>query len=257
MIVQKEFLTKLREFGLNSYESKLWSALLSRGSSTAGELSDISNVPRSRSYDVLESLERKGFILMKPGKPIRYVAVPPEEVIDRIKKKISQTTSKQMDMLSKLNSTKVIGELNSLYDQGLDLIEPVDMTGSIKGRENLYNHMETMIKKATKQVIIATSSEGLVRKVAALKETLEAAKQRGVQIRLVAPQNSKTKESIKPISKIVEIKDIDVKTRLCVVDGKEILFMLSDDQEVHPSYDVGVWVNTPFFGNVLVKALGN
>jgi len=53
MIVQKEFLGKLRDFGLNSYESRLWTALLSRGVSTAGELSDISNVPRSRTYYVL------------------------------------------------------------------------------------------------------------------------------------------------------------------------------------------------------------
>lgn len=29
MIVQKDFLNKLKDFGLNSYESKLWTALLS------------------------------------------------------------------------------------------------------------------------------------------------------------------------------------------------------------------------------------
>ena len=88
MIVQKDFLNKLKDFGLNTYESKLWTALLSRGISTAGELSDIANVPRSRSYDVLESLEKKGFIIMKLGKPIKYVAVPPEEVLERVKKKV-------------------------------------------------------------------------------------------------------------------------------------------------------------------------
>jgi len=65
MIVGKEFLTKLKDFGINSYEAKIWTALLSRGVSTAGELSDIANVPRSRSYDVLESLEKKGFVIMK------------------------------------------------------------------------------------------------------------------------------------------------------------------------------------------------
>ncbi len=53
MIIQKDFLNRLKDFGLNSYESKLWAALLSRGVSTAGELSDIASVPRSRSYDVL------------------------------------------------------------------------------------------------------------------------------------------------------------------------------------------------------------
>ncbi|RME31783.1 TrmB family transcriptional regulator, partial [Candidatus Woesearchaeota archaeon] len=83
MIVRDEFLTKLRRFfGLNLYEVKIWTALLSRGVSTAGELSDIANVPRSRSYDVLESLEKKGFIVMKIGKPIKYIAVPPEEVVE-------------------------------------------------------------------------------------------------------------------------------------------------------------------------------
>ena len=88
MIVQKDFLNKLKDFGLNSYESKLWIALLSRGVSTAGELSDISNVPRSRAYDVLESLEKKGFIIVKVGKPIKYLAVPPAEVIERVKKHV-------------------------------------------------------------------------------------------------------------------------------------------------------------------------
>ena len=45
MIVQEEFLKKLRSaFELNIYEVKIWTALLSRGLATAGELSDISNV---------------------------------------------------------------------------------------------------------------------------------------------------------------------------------------------------------------------
>src|SRR4030043_2475338 len=89
MIVKDEFLSKLRRyFNLNLYEVKIWAALLSRGVSTAGELSDIANVPRSRSYDVLESLEKKGFVVMKLGKPIKYLAVEPGEVVERVKKSI-------------------------------------------------------------------------------------------------------------------------------------------------------------------------
>ena len=62
MLVKEEFLSKLRTyFGLNLYEVKIWTALLARGVATAGELSDIATVPRSRSYDVLESLEKKRF----------------------------------------------------------------------------------------------------------------------------------------------------------------------------------------------------
>src|SRR3990167_705593 len=66
MIIKEEFLSRLRKiFDLNLYEAKVWTALLSRGVSTAGELSSISDVPRSRTYDILESLEKKGFIVMK------------------------------------------------------------------------------------------------------------------------------------------------------------------------------------------------
>ena len=76
MIVKEEFLSRLRKiFGLNLYEVRVWAALLSRGVSTAGELSDISNVPRSRTYDILESLEKKGFVILKLGKPIKFVAL--------------------------------------------------------------------------------------------------------------------------------------------------------------------------------------
>ena len=69
---EKQFLMDLKKhFRLNIYEAKIWTALLSRGIASAGELADISGVPRSRCYDVLESLEKKGFIIMKIGKPIK------------------------------------------------------------------------------------------------------------------------------------------------------------------------------------------
>src|SRR3990167_3092380 len=100
MIVREELLSKLRRyFGLNLYEVRIWTALLSRGVSTAGELSDIGHVPRSRAYDILESLEKKGFVIMKLGKPIRYIAVEPLEVVERVKKNIQREAD---DNVSKL-----------------------------------------------------------------------------------------------------------------------------------------------------------
>src|SRR6056300_297540 len=112
MIVKDEFLSRLRRyFQLNLYEVKIWTALLSRGVSSAGELSDISNVPRSRSYDVLESLEKKGFIIMKIGKPIKYIAVPPNEVLERVKGKIKEDADTQAKSLENLRESEVLGEL--------------------------------------------------------------------------------------------------------------------------------------------------
>jgi len=36
-----------------------------------------------------------------------------------------------------------------------------------------------------------------------------------------------------------------------LLDGKELMFMVMDDNDVHPTYDVGVWVNTPYFASAL------
>jgi len=81
-----ELINKLRNtFSLNLYEVKIWLALLSKGISTAGDLSDTANVPRSRTYDILEGLEKKGFVIMKLTKPIKYLAVEPENVIETIR----------------------------------------------------------------------------------------------------------------------------------------------------------------------------
>src|SRR3989339_1708743 len=109
MIVKEELLSKLRRyFSLNLYEARIWTALLSRGVSTAGELSDIGNVPRSRAYDVLESLEKKGFVVMKLGKPIKYLAVEPSEVVHRVKKIVMEDAGESVKRLEELKETDVL-----------------------------------------------------------------------------------------------------------------------------------------------------
>ncbi|MBD3249731.1 hypothetical protein GF336_06825 [Candidatus Woesearchaeota archaeon] len=251
MIIQKEFLNKLKDFGLNSYEGKLWAALLSRGVSTAGELSDIANVPRSRCYDVLESLEKKGFIIMKVGKPIKYIAVSPTEVIERVKKRINNDAEQQINIVESIKESKVIDELNFLHSQGIDLVDPTDLSGSLKGRNNLYNHMESMVKNAKEKIYIMTTAQGLIRKSESLKNAFEKANKKGVEIKIAAPLTKDTSYAVKTLSRYAEIKHTDDNSRFCVVDGKEVAFMLVDDEKVHPTYDAGVWVTTQIFSKTL------
>ena len=252
MIVKEEFLSKLRTyFSLNLYEVKIWTALLSRGVATAGELSDIANVPRSRIYDVLESLEKKGFVIMKFGKPIKYLAVQPVEVVERGKKHMKEEAEKKIKRLDEVRNTEIVDELKVLHQQGIELVEPADLSGSLKGRHNLYNHLDLMIKNAEKTVTIMTTSQGFIRKIEGLRPTMEKIKKRGVKIRIAAPITKETKQAVEAISDIAEVRNTDAKGRFCIVDGKEMMFMVMDDKDVHPTYDVGIWVNTPFFASAL------
>src|SRR3989338_4088391 len=254
MIVKEEFLSKLRRyFSLNLYEVKIWAALLSRGVSTACELSDIANVPRSRSYDVLESLEKKGFVVMKLGKPIKYLAVPPTEVLERVKKNMKKDADEKMGRLDELKNTEVLKELNTLHTQGIDLVEPTDLSGSLRGRHNLYNHLELTIRNAEESVIIMTTSQGFIRKIEGFKPVFEKLKKRGVKIRIAAPLTKDCADAMKDIKDVADVRHTDSKARFCVVDGKEIVFMVMDDAEVHPTYDIGIWINTPFFANAIYE----
>ena len=87
----EDYIGKIRRlFGLNLYEAKMWLALLSQGKSTSGKLSDIANIPKSRSYDILVSLENGGFVIRNLGKPISYRAVPPSDLIERLEEKAKE-----------------------------------------------------------------------------------------------------------------------------------------------------------------------
>src|SRR3989344_3433861 len=252
MIVKDDFLSKLRRhFDLNLYEVKLWTAILSRGVSTAGELSDIGEVPRSRSYDVLESLERKGFVTMKLGKPIKYIAVSPSEVLERVKKNLKEEADEKVKRLEELKKTDMLGELSSLRTQGIELIEPSELSGSLRGRHNLYNHLELAIRNAQSSVTLVTTPQGLMRKVEGFKPLFEKLKRKGVKVRIAAPLTKETKDAVADLCDVAEIRHSDQKARFCIVDGKELVFMIMDDQNVHPTYDVGIWVNTPFFAGAL------
>jgi len=252
MIVKEEFLGRLRKiFGLNLYEVRVWAALLSRGVSTAGELSDISNVPRSRTYDILESLEKKGFIVMKLGKPIKFIALKPIEVVERVKRNVVRDASDMSKRLDELRGTDVLEELDTLFTTGIKYIEPTDLSGAIRGRNNVYDHMDMIIRNAEKGVVIATTSEGLNRKFESLKSALEKAKKKGVSVRISAPIDAKNYKAAKELSKFAEIRSGKLKSRFTLSDNKEMLVMLLNDTDVHPNYDVGVWVNSPFFGGTM------
>ncbi len=253
MIVRDEFLSRLRKiFDLNLYEVKVWTALLSRGTSTAGELSNISDVPRSRTYDILESLEKKGFIIMKLGKPIKFVALKPEEVVERVKKNLVKYAQERSKRLESLKGDEVLEELNTLFTKGIKFVEPTELSGSIRGRQNLYNHMDMMIRDAEKTITLVTTAEGLNRKIEILMPSFEKCKKRGVKIRVAAPINNNNIKIAKEIAKIAEVRELkNIKARFLIVDSNQLMFMLLDDEKFHPNYDVGVWINTEFFAQAL------
>ena len=246
MVVSQIILDSLKQIGLNLYERKLWVALLSRGTSTAGELSSLAKVPHSRTYDVLESLAEKGFVMIQNAKPMKYVAMAPAEALERVKKKIVENTEITVDRIIQFQKSPYIKELEKVYKKGVDLIEPGDMTGSLRGRSTLYDQLEACFKSAKNNISILTTPKGLNDLQQIHSDILKKASDRGVKIRIVAQYGKEHQPIIDKFKGFAEIKKItkpEISGRFCVVDGSHVVMALTDE-DVHPTQDLAFWTHS-------------
>ncbi len=255
MLASSKTMDALKGIGLNLYERRLWVALLARGTSTAGELSEIANVPRSRTYDVLQSLAEKGFVVVQTSKPIKYVAVPPEESLERAKKKLEENFFETQQRFDELKSSPVIKELNEVCHQGLKLISPEEVTGALKGRYSVSQQLDTMFRGADKKINVVTTPEGLNELLTNHLDVLKKAKERGVNIKITASGAERASDASKVLNDIAEIrtldKDVPISGKFFVVDGKQMVFLLTDTK-VHSTQDMALWSKSEHAaGNVL------
>ncbi|MBE7712894.1 MAG: TrmB family transcriptional regulator [Cyanobacteria bacterium SIG26] len=82
---------KLKEFGFNSYEAKVYIALLKKYPATGYEVAQNANIPQSRAYDALKSLCTESIVIATNDKPQKYNPVSPKELTKRFKRKINST----------------------------------------------------------------------------------------------------------------------------------------------------------------------
>tara|TARA_Y100000294_G_scaffold159735_1_gene162873 strand:+ start:348 stop:1106 length:759 start_codon:yes stop_codon:yes gene_type:complete len=243
MLLQKQSLQELRErFNLNIYEIKIWTSLLGKGIATASDLAEISGVPRSRCYDVLESLEKKGFIIMKIGKPIKYMAVQPEAVVDRVQKKLKEDAEDQIKSVENLAETDIFRELELLHKTGIKRVDVEDVTDYVVGRTNVNRFMKDMLLKAKKSVTVVTNESGIKHKVKILRKVKDNLAKKRVNVKFYTNANV-----------IVDLGNIQILStkydaRFVNIDNEEIFFVMAGKD---PDYDSGVWIKSPHFVNAL------
>lgn len=239
-VASTEVLDALKSIGLNLYERKIFVSLLAKGVATAAEVSELANVPRSRSYDVLESLAEKGFVIVQPSKPIKYVALKPKEALERTKDAMRKKIDVMSERIDKLIGSPLLGELENIYKQGLNLVEPYELTGTLKGKHIIDRHLQSVFKSAKKNINIITTERGLNELNAHHFRVLKKITKRGVKLRIAAP--AKDAGVVKNLSQIGEVKVIKAQVgRICTVDRKHMVMSLTDDKDVHESQDVAFW----------------
>jgi len=248
MIVKPELVKKIKEhFSLNIYETKVWLALLSKGIASAGEIAELSGVPRSRTYDVLESLEKEGFAIAKLGKPVKYIAVKPTTVVEKLKTNTLKKANENVQMLANLKETQEYSELEELYDTGIEPVRHENLSGAIKGKTNIFNHLKELLEAAKKEVIISTSATEILEKSRVFSSLFSNLNKKKINIKLAL---SGDEQEIKKINNKFKVnaKKFDINSRFFIADKEQVLFLLSHSSSEE---ELGVWINSEFFVNSL------
>ncbi|UCD45511.1 MAG: hypothetical protein JSV27_03195 [Candidatus Bathyarchaeota archaeon] len=70
----------LINMGLNEYQASALSHLLYLGETKVTTLSKASGVPAARVYGVMDELSQRGLVTVRPGRPVRYSPMPPDDI---------------------------------------------------------------------------------------------------------------------------------------------------------------------------------
>ena len=163
-----EIITKLKDIGLNEYQSKVYVAMLKKYPATGYEISKLANIPQSRAYDTLKSLESLHIVTVSSSKPLTYTPIKPKELTKRYQRKIDST----LEFLNK--------KLPDIKDEAYT--EPIL---SITGKTKIIDKTIELIKGAKKNIFLTIFSQDF--KV--LEPHLLNAFHRGLELKIVKLDN--------------------------------------------------------------------
>jgi sugar-specific transcriptional regulator TrmB len=191
-------------------------------------------VPLSRTYDVLKSLHKKGFLEITRGKPLIYRVVPPQDVFEKSRMKIKE----ELD--------EAESEVINIYESQISKSPaPIWL---IYGSDKIVKKEIEIIGRAKSTLHIAAGFM-FHEEVEKLNEALNKSLKRGVQTRIIAAPYSITDGEKIDISEGIKKLDCEIKTfqipfiKAIIRDKKEMLliFCRFKDGSVISHTAIGVW----------------
>jgi HTH-type transcriptional regulator, sugar sensing transcriptional regulator len=167
-MAQDTIVGNLTSLGLTKNEAKAYYSLVKMGRSSARVIAEDSGVPRSKVYETLEILERRGIIKKVTGtNPTEFDPAPVDAALDHLEEKVKGSVTSARKVLKGL--------------QDLRGTEAKEFAWASQGMEQVIMGMRTAIENAQEYVYIASASPGLLGR---LRGAFSTAKNRGVTIEL-------------------------------------------------------------------------
>lgn len=218
----------LQEFGLTDYEIRSYTSLLEIGPATASELSEASNVPYSKIYEVLGSLEKKGWVEMEHGRPSKYYPKPPSVAMEIARSQFENTL--------KTNEALILGELQPLYEKK-GVRERPDIW-IVRGNFNVLARIRETLEHVQKEILAAVPAipdsvaEMLIPLVKSIAE-------RGVKVQLMTMKQP-TSETMAKLANFCEVRAREQMFGGGIIaDGREVILLLG--QEGDEVIGLAIW----------------
>lgn len=169
MDAQERAVEALLELGLTEYEARCFVALSRVPQGTAKDVSRIADIPRSRVYDSIERLQRRGLVNVQQSKPRQYQAVSKQIALDHLREEYRS----RIDVVD-----QTIGEIESpSQDDG--------GTWEVADHEHVLSQVVTLIDTAEEDLFYLAADEALFE--TDVLEALRKAADRGVELTVEAP----------------------------------------------------------------------
>jgi len=160
--MDEAIVSRLRDVGFSLYEARLYLALLRGGAQNGNEVAKLANVPSSKVYAALDKLAAEGVVQsLKRGSSTLFTAIPPGELVGRLRKHFNAPIDFLSDELPKLAAP-----------------EPPEPFLTVSGEVALHEAARAIIGAARKEIHISCWADDL----AAIGEAIAAAAGRGVEI---------------------------------------------------------------------------
>jgi HTH-type transcriptional regulator, sugar sensing transcriptional regulator len=188
----------LEGVNLTQYEISLYLTLIKHGSLNARELSEKSNVPYSRIYNILSMLLDKGYITRDDNeRPSVYKANPPDEALMLARKKLVDDFN--------AHSKIIVEELNDIYLKNIDAPFQVPLL-IYRGKDAVFKKSVTLLNSATQSIMIATNNLEDLRDNGII-DVLKEKRLKGIaDIKILIEQNDGHKEIVEELAKIGQIR---------------------------------------------------
>lgn len=257
-----EITSKLQQIGLSGREAEVYVALLQKSEFTAPELSKITTITRTKIYDILQNLVRKGVCneSYKNGLKV-YRGIKPQIAFQNIisnyeleiEKKKKTAVDQRKEVAATLeNELSVLHETSLNNDESLDYIEVLTDKGQIKERWlKIQRNVKNELLAFTKPPYTGKLGDNVEEETTLLKNNLT--------IKGIYEYKGLSQEEIKNLITIIEtyqkageqakvIEELPMK--LVISDDTITMFALNDKISLAPSITT-IIVDHPSFAGAL------